>query len=337
MISSKEVWQRGAMKFRLWTVLLCTAAMIFVAASGVRAQSSTKIPRLGWLQPNASATSYYKTFYQGLHELGYIEGKNIEIVTRSADGNPDRLPELARDLTRLDLDALFTSGDQGLRAAKAATNTVPIVVVVCDSLDSLVASIARPGGKATGLTCISSEIAGKRLQMLKELIPELTRVAVLYNPEDQNKVAELSQMEIAARKLGMSIQAHEARSAEEIDRRFDAFRDSRPQALIILTDLLMVNQERRLAELTLKTKLPAIFGFREFADAGGLASYGAPLNEVVRRAASYVDKVLKGADPGELPIEQPTKFEFVINLKTAKALGITPPPSVLTLADDVIE
>lgn len=325
------------MKFRLWAVLLCTAMTVVVEASGACAQSGTKIPRLGWLRPNASATPYYQAFYQGLHELGYTEGKNIEIVTRSADGNPDRLPELARDLTSLDLDALFTSGDQGLRAAKAATNTVPIIVVVCDSLDSLVKSIARPGGKATGLTCISSELAGKRLQMLKELIPELARVAVLYNPEDQYKVAELGQMEIAARKLGISLQSHEARSADEIDRRFDAFHDNRPQALIILTDLLMVNQERRLAELALKMKLPAIFGFREFADAGGLASYGAPLNEVVRRAASYVDKVLKGADPGELPIEQPTKFEFVINLKTAKVLGITPPPSVLTLADDVIE
>ncbi len=232
---------------------------------------------------------------------------------------------------------MFTSGDQGLRAAKAATNTVPIVVVVCDSLDSLVKSIARPGGKATGLTCISSELAGKRLQMLKELVPGLSRVAVLYNPEDQYKVAELNEMEGAARKMELSMQAFEARTVEEIDRAFVAFGDNRPQALIILTDLLMVNQERRLAELAFKAKIPAIFGFREFADAGGLASYGAPLKDVVRRAASYVDKVLKGADPGELPIEQPTKFEFVINLKTAKALGITPPPSMLTLADDVIE
>lgn len=325
------------MIFRLRALLLCLAAAMAGASGEVSAQSSTKIPRLGWLQSSPSTAPYYKSFYQGLHELGYVEGKNIEIVTRSANGNPDRLPELARELTRLDLDALFTSGDQGLRAAKAATATTPIVVVVCDSLDSLIKSLARPGGKATGLTCISSELAGKRLQTLKELIPDLARLAVLYNPEDQNKVAELDQMQDVSRKMGVAMQVFEARSVEGIDRAFDALSDSHPQALIILTDLLMVSQEKKLAELALKTKIPAMFGFREFADAGGLVSYGTSLNETVRRAATFVDKVLKGTDPGDLPIEQPTKFELVINLKTAKALGITPSASMLTLADDVIE
>jgi putative tryptophan/tyrosine transport system substrate-binding protein len=325
------------MKCKVLMVLLWVAGVIVAAPLGVGAQPSSKIPRLGWLQSNASTAPYYQSFYQGLHELGYVEGKNIEIITRTANGNPDRLPELARELALLNPDALFATGDQGLRAAKEATNTIPIVVIVCDSLDSLIASIARPGGKATGLTCISSELAGKRLQMLKQLISGLSRVAVLYNPEDQNKIAELKQMQDAAQALGLSLQVLEARSVAEIDRAFDALSDSHPQALVILSDLLMVNQTRRLAEMAIKAKIPAMFGFREFADAGGLISYGASLNETARRAAAYVDKVLKGADPGDLPIEQPTKFELVINLKTAKAFGLEIPPQLLAQADGAIE
>jgi len=324
------------MKGRLGAVLLCVAMVMLGNLHAAEAQSA-KIPRLGWLQSNAPTTSYYQSFYQGLHELGYTEGRNIEIITRSANGNPDRLPELAKELARLDLDALFATGDQGLRAAKAATTTIPIVVIVCDSLDSFIASLARPGGKATGLTCISSELAGKRLQMLKELVPGLSQIAVLYNPADQNKLAELTQLQVAAQSMGLSMRGFEARSVQDIDGAFDALTTSRPQALIILSDLLMVSQTRRLAEMAQRAKLPAMFGFREFADAGGLVSYGASLNETARRAASYVDRVLRGTDPGDLPVEQPTKFELVINLKAAKALGLAPPPSVLTLADDVIE
>ena len=325
------------MKYKLVAVLLWVAGVIVATPLGIGAQPSSKIPRLGWLQSNAPTAPYYQSFYQGLHELGYVEGKNIEIITRSANGNPDRLPELARELALLNPDALFATGDQGLRAAKDATNTIPIVVIVCDSLDSLVASIARPGGKATGLTCISSELAGKRLQMLKELISGLSRVAVLYNPEDQNKIAELKQMQDAAQAIGLSLRVFEARSVAEIDRAFDALSDSHPQALVILSDLLMVNQTRKLAEMAVRAKIPTMFGFREFADAGGLISYGASLNETARRAATYVDKILKGADPGDLPIEQPTKFELVINLKSAKAFGLEIPPQLLAQADEVIE
>lgn len=325
------------MKCKLVAVSLCIAAAFVVTPLETTAQRSTKTPRLGWLQSNAPTAPYYQSFYQGLHELGYVEGKNIEIITRSANGNPDRLPELARELALLNPDALFATGDQGLRAAKDATNTIPIVVIVCDSLDSLIASIARPGGKATGLTCISSELAGKRLQMLKELISGLSRVAILYNPEDQNKITELKQMQGAAQALGLSLQILEARSVAEIDRAFGALTDDRSQALVILSDLLMVNQTQRTAQMALRAKIPAMFGFREFADAGGLISYGASLNETARRAATYVDKILKGADPGDLPIEQPTKFELVINLKTAKAFGIELPPQLLAQADGAVE
>ena len=232
---------------------------------------------------------------------------------------------------------MFTGADQGLRAAKEATTNIPIVVVVCDPLDSLIASIARPGGKATGLTCISSDLAGKRLQLLTELVPALSNVAVLYNPTDHNKASEYKQIEQAAHNLNLKLSAFEARSPDEIDKAFAAIVDEHSQAVVILADALMVIQQEKLAKLALKNRLPAIFGFRAFADAGGLVSYGAPLNETYRRAALFVDKILKGSNPGDIPIEQPTKFELVINQKTAKGLGLTIPVALLATADEVIE
>ena len=235
------------------------------------------------------------------------------------------------------MDLLLVAGDQGLRAAKEATAAIPIVVVACDPLDSLVASIARPGGKATGLTCISSDLAGKRLQMLKELVPALVRVAVLYNPEDRNKAPEYKQVEEAARSLNLTLRAFEARSSGEIDSAFAGIVTYRAQALMTLADALMNFNLKRLADLGMKNQLPAIYGFREFADAGGLISYGASLHWTFRRAAPYVDKIFRGASPSDLPIEQPTKFELVINLKTAKALDLDVPWRLQQLADDVIE
>ena len=301
------------------------------------AQQATKVPRLGWLGNNSPTFPPYAGFREGLRELGYVEGKNLSIEARWAGGNLDRLPELAHELARLNVDLLFVAGDQGLRAAKEATATIPIVVAACDPLDSLVASIARPGGKATGLTCISSELAGKRLQMLKELVPTLSRVAVLYNPEDRNKALEYKQLQEAARGMNLMLRPFEARSPGEIDAAFVGMADDHAQALVTLADPLMNFHVKRLADLGLKSRLPAVYGFREFADAGGLISYGASLLWTYRRAASYVDKIFKGANPGDLPIEQPTKFELVINLKTAKALGIAIPPTLLALADEVIE
>jgi putative ABC transport system substrate-binding protein len=232
---------------------------------------------------------------------------------------------------------MFVTGDQGLRAAKEATNTIPIVVIACDPLDSLVASIARPGGKATGLTCISSDLASKRLQLLKELVPGLARVAVLFNPEDRNKAAEYKQTQEAARSLQLIAHAFEARSATEIDSAFAGMAGEHAQGLVIFADALMVFHEKKVADLALQNRLPAIFGFREFAEVGGLISYGANLREQYRRAAWYVDKILKGTNAGDLPIEQPTRFELVINLKTAKALGIEVPVHLQQLADEVIE
>jgi putative tryptophan/tyrosine transport system substrate-binding protein len=292
-------------------------------------------PRLAGEQ--YSNISPYEGFREGLRELGYADGKNITIETRWAEGDLDRLPALAQELTRLNVDLLFVAGDQGLRAAKQATATIPIVVAACDPLDSLVASIARPGGKATGLTCISSELAGKRLQLLKELVPALSRVAVLYNPEDRNKAPEYKQLQQAARSMNLTLQSFEARSPSEIDSAFAGMTHDHAQALMTLADPLMNFNVQRLADLAIKNRLPTIYGFREFADAGGLISYGANLHWTFRRAAWYVDKIFKGANPGDLPIEQPTKFELVINLKTAKALGHQIPDKLLATADEVIE
>jgi putative tryptophan/tyrosine transport system substrate-binding protein len=301
------------------------------------AQQSEKTPRIGLLGNDDGTSPLYNDFRQGLRELGYIEKENIIIEARYAEGNLNRLPELARELAGLNVSVMLVGGDQALRAAKEASNTIPIVVLACDPLSSLVASIARPGGKATGLTCISSDLAGKRLQMLKELVPALSRVAVLYNPDDRNKPLEYAQVQEAARSLNLTVRAFEARSASGIDEAFVGMVDDHRQGVVILADALMVLNEKKLAELTLQNRLPAIFGFREFADLGGLVSYGANLGELFRRAAWYVAKILTGADPGDLPIEQPTRFELVINLKTAKALGLTVPPTLLATADEVIE
>ena len=304
---------------------------------GADAQRTDKLPRLGWLQNHSPTSPHYEGFREGLRELGYVEGKNLTVEARWAGGDLDRLPELARELARLNVDVMFVSGDQGLRAAKEATSTVPIVVLACDPLDSLVASIARPGGKATGLTCISSELAAKRLQLLKELVPALARVAVLYNPEDRNKASEYEQIQSAARTLKLTVRAFEARSETEIDKAFRGLVDDHAQALVIFADALMVFHEKKLAELALHHRIPAIFGFREFTEMGGLVAYGASLRLQFRRAAWFVDKILKGADPGDLPIEQPTRFELVINLKTAKSLGLEVPLHLQQLADEVIE
>ena len=269
--------------------------------------------------------------------MGYVEGKNITIEARYADGNFDRLPELARDLVRLNVDLLFVAGEQGLKAAKEATDTIPIVVIVCDPLESIVVSIARPGGKVTGATCISSELVGKRLQILKELVPGLARVAVLYNPDDRNKSFEYKEAQVAARSINLKLQALEANSPSGIDAAFGRMASDHAQALMILADPLMNSHVQKLADLSLKHRLPAIYGFREFADAGGLLSYGTTLHWLSRRAAFYVDKIFKGANPSDLPIEQPTTFELVINLKTSKALGVTIPDKLLSTADEVIQ
>jgi putative tryptophan/tyrosine transport system substrate-binding protein len=296
------------------------------------------MPRVGVVLNSPVTSPQYQAFFQGLHDLGYVEDKNVAILAKSAEGNFERIPELARELARLNVNVMVVSGDQGLRAAKDATATIPIIVVSCDPLDSLFVSIARPGGKATGLSCISSEMAGKRLQLLKELVPSLAHVAVLYNPASNNE-SEYKQSQEAARNLKLTLHAYEVRSLNEIDRAFARMAEDHVQALVIFADVLTsaYPYQKRLADLALENRLPAIFGFRGFADFGGLISYGASQTGMMRRAASYVDKILRGASPSDLPIEQPTRFELVINLKTAKTLGLEVPATLLASADEVIE
>ena len=307
------------------------------ALSFAWAQQVDKVPSVGVILTSSLTSPHYQAFRQGLRDLGYIEGQNIAVVAKSGEGDPSRFPGFARELVRLNVKVMLVGGDQALRAAKEATDAIPIIVAACDPLDSLVASIARPGGKATGLTCISSELAGKRLQLLKELLTPLTRVAILYNPEDRNKPEEYKQSQEAADKLKLTLRAYEARSSIEIDEAFTRIVDNHMQAVIIFSDGLTTAHQKKLADLALANKLPAMFGFREFTEMGGLISYGASNTAMWRRAASYVDRILKGSNPGDLPIEQPTRFELVINLKTAKTLGLEIPPNVLARADDVIE
>ena len=325
------------MKLRALFLGLLVAFTLVCAPRVADAQQAGKLPRLGWLQNYLPTFSAYEGFREGLRELGYVEGKNIIIEARSAEGNLDRLPGLARELVRLNVDVLYVGGDQGLRAAKQATGTIPIVVLACDPLDSLIVSLARPGGSATGLTCISSDLAGKRLELLGKLVSGLSRVAVLYNPEDTNKAPEYRLTQDAARKLNLTVRAYEVSNPPQFGAAFEGMAQARSQALMILADAFMNFHAKHVADLALSGGLPAIYGFREFPNAGGLVSYGANLREEQKLAARYIDKIFKGTKPSDLPVQEPTKFELVLNLKTAKALGLTIPPDVLAIADEVIE
>jgi putative tryptophan/tyrosine transport system substrate-binding protein len=316
--------------------VLVTLAVILCEPPAAAAQQATKPPRLGWLANYSRTYPPYDGFRDALRELGYAEGQNLTIEARWADGDLDRLPELAKELVRLNVDVLFVGGDQGLRAAEQATETIPMVVFACDPLDRFLLSLARPSGNATGLTCISSDLAGKRLELLKEVVPSLSRVAVLYNPDDRNKAPEYGATEDAARKLHVTAQAFEVRQAGALEAAFTGMVEQRAQALVILADPLMNANWQQLADLALKNRLPAIYGFHEFVEAGGLISYGADLRQTFKRAASYVDRILKGAKPSDLPVEETSRFELFINLKTAKALGLEVSRLLLFHANQVI-
>jgi putative ABC transport system substrate-binding protein len=315
------------------------AAGIIVLSFAAHAQQANKLPRVGVLTNAPLTSAHYEAFRHALRDLGYIEGKSITFIPKSSQGNVDLFPELARDLARGNVNVMVVAGEQGLRAAKEATGTIPIpiVAVMCDKPDDLMVSLARPGGKATGVTCMSTQLASKRVQLLKELVPGLVNIAALYNPEDRTRESEYKQIQEAANSLDLTLRAYEIRSLAEIEQAFAIMVEDHAQAVVIFPDVLTTSHQKQLADLTLRNRLPAIFGFREFVDMGGLMSYGSSLNGMWRRAAVYVDKILKGADPGDLPIDQPTRFELVINLKTAKTLGIQVPASLLVGADELIE
>jgi ABC-type uncharacterized transport system substrate-binding protein len=319
-------------------VAIIVAVLLLATPLAAEAQPAGKVPRVGFLANGSAATSpAVDAFRRGLRDFGYVEGQNIAVEIRWAEGRFERLPELAAELVRWKPDVLVTAGPYGLQAARRATTTIPIIMIACDPAETIVERIARPSGHITGVTCMSSDLTPKRLQLLKETVPSIHRVAVLYNPFDPNKAEEVRQMQAPARTLGITLQPVEAREAEAFEGAVaDAVR-KQADALFVLPDTLMLQERRRIADLAAKYRLPAMYGFKEFVEAGGLMSYGTMQTDLYRRAAAHVDKVLRGAKPADVPVEQATRFELVINRKTAKALGITLPQSLLLRADQLIE
>ena len=323
-------------------ILLLMFAFILASAHLVEAQQAKKVPRIGYLftgsRSFAPASSTFKAFLQGLHELGYIEGKNIAIEYRYAEGKPNRYPELASELVRLKVDVIFTSSDPAVRAAKKASKTIPIVFAAASDpvAAGLVDSLARPGGNATGLSTLSPELDGKRLELFKETFPKATRVAFLRSQGPRVDIT-FREAEAVARTLGLQLQSLEVKGPEDFKSAFETAKSRGAQGLTAPPSPIFGLHLAMIAELAAKNRLPTIYSDARYPEAGGLMSYGANYDDLWRRAATYVDKILKGAKPGDLPMEQPTKFELVINLKAARQIGLTIPPNVLSRADKVIK
>jgi len=321
------------------------AGGLLVAPRAAEAQEAGKVARIGYLVPGSlespEARASLDAFRQGLREQGYVEGQNLLIEYRGADGKIERLPGLAIELARLKLDLIVAGATPGARAAKQATTTIPIVAPSMGDpvRDGLVASLARPGANLTGSTFLGPELVPKRLELLKEALPRVSRVAVLWHPRafgERTMKDMWKEIEAAARTLAVQLQPAEVEGPDELDRTFSAMIREHPEALFTFPSTMLFSQRTRIVALAAKHRLPSMFNAREYVELGGLMGYGASISDLARRAAIYVDKILKGAKPGELPIEQPTKFEFAVNLKTAKALGLTIPPSLLLRADEVI-
>src|SRR5713226_3343875 len=321
---------------------LALGALLLALSFQAEAQQPAKIPRIGYLAgaSPSSISDRIEAFGQGLRELGYVEGKNIVIELRSAEGKADRLPSLAAELVRLKVDIIVTAGPQSTRAAKEATSTIPIVMGFdIDPVGSgFVASLARPGGNITGLSTLAPEISGKQLELLKEIIPKLSRVAVFGTSTQPGSAQSLREVELAAGAFKVQLQYLDVVSPKDIETAFRAASKGRAEAvLMMVAGPVYIPHRTQVVELAVKSRLPAIYRNREDVEAGGLMTYGVNVNDLDRRAATYVDKILKGAKPADLPVEQPTKFEFIINLKAAKQIGLTIPPNVLARADKVIK
>jgi putative ABC transport system substrate-binding protein len=317
------------------------AVALLTVPRAAQGQAPAKVPRIGFLSVLSLTDNPHdlEAFRQGLRELGYVEGQNIAIEYRFAEGRPERLPALAADLVRLKVDIIVTAAPAAPEAAQRATITIPIVfAVVGDPVAvGLVASVARPGGNITGLSSMAPEVVGKQLELLKEVAPKISPVAVLQNPSNQSHPPTLRQAEGAARALGVQLHIVQAGTPAEIEAAFAAMSSQRAGGVLVLRDSFFLAQRAQIAAHAVKDRLPSVSGLREQAEAGGLMAYGAITPHMYRRAATYVDKILKGAKPANLPVEQPTKFELIINLKTAKALGLTIPQSLLQRADKVIQ
>ena len=325
----------------MFPIFVITAAVVVGAMA--QAQQPAKIPRIGFLTPFSVSDPQnalrLDAFRQGLRDLGYVEGKNITVEYRFTEGRQDRLPDLVAELVRLKVEAIITSSTPGVLAAKNASSTIPIVIVaIADPVgNGIVTSLARPGGNVTGLTILAPELSGKRLELLKEVVPKISRVAVLghvANPSHENSFKE---MEVAAQSLGLQLQLVNVGGPNDFENALATMKIKRAQALILLVDALFTGNAKKIADLAAKNGLPTMYPWSEFVESDGLMAYGPNFAGQYHRAAYYVDKILRGTKPADLPVEQPKKFEFIINLKAAKQIGLTIPPNVLARADKVIK
>jgi putative tryptophan/tyrosine transport system substrate-binding protein len=316
-------------------------AVLYALCSSVEAQQPKKIPRIGFLSASSPSviSARLEAFRQGLSELGYVEGKNIVIEWRSSERKLDRLPALAAELVRLKVEVIVTGGGSSTRAAKEATSTIPIVMAQDDDpvASGFVDSLARPGGNITGLSTVAPELSGKRLELLKEIVPRLSRVAVLGTSTSPGNAQNLKELELAAGVLAVKLQYLDVLHPKDIETAFRAAGKGRADAVLTLPSPILNLHRTQLAELAVKNRLPMIYAQPEYVEDGGLMTYGVSFSDLGHRAATYVDKILKGAKPADLPVEQPKKFEFIINLKAAKQIGLTIPPNVLVRADKVIK
>jgi putative tryptophan/tyrosine transport system substrate-binding protein len=324
------------MNKKILVSILAVVILAFVQAA--EAQPAKKVPRIGILFIGSRNQPHIESFKQGLRERGYTEGKNIAFEYRYAEGRQDQLPELAAELVQLKVDVIVVTADISAEAAMQATKTIPIVVTTGDPVAwGLAESLAKPGGNVTGLSAVIADLSGKRVEILRETLPKMTRLATLWDPSVRIAGPVFKETSLAAQALSLQLHSFEVKTAQDIENAFADIPKVRPNALLVILSPLVTLYSKRIVELALKQKLPGIYPTRQFVEEGGLMAYGPLIGDLYRRAATYVDKILKGTKPADLPVEQPTKFELVINLKTAKALNLTIPQSVLYRADKVIK
>jgi putative ABC transport system substrate-binding protein len=317
--------------------VLTLCFLLFAVAAPASAQQTKKVPRIGYLR-FIEVPALDEAFRNGLKDLGYIEGQNIHVEYRYAGGSVERLAEFAAELVHLKVDVIVAGSTQSIDAARKATKTIPIVVpVTFDPVGSgFVATLARPGGNLTGLSTVNPDAAAKRVELLKEVMPKLSRVAVLRNPTNTGSQFALKETQEGAKQLGIRLQVLEAQRPDDLEGVFRTAVREQADALIVIVDAMFFSQRKQIGDLGIKHRLPTMLDSRQYVDSGGLMAYGVNLSDLFRRAAVYVDKILKGTKPAELPVEQPTKFELVVNLKTAKQIGLVIPPNVLARADRVV-
>jgi putative ABC transport system substrate-binding protein len=339
--SLSKINLKSIIQKRKWHGIVTIAVTLAMYGAVVQAQQPKKVLRIGYLSASARASHApsFEAFLQGLRELGYVEGQNISIEARFAEGKAERLPDLVTELVQLKVDVILAGGSEAVRPAKEATKTIPIVVAHFEDPigEGLVANLARPGGNITGLSRMSSDLAGKRLELLKEAVPAIRRVGVFVNPANAANSLAIKEADVAAQGLGLQLQRLEVRRFDDLEAAFAIATKDRTDALIPSVDRIFDTQRKRIIDFAAKNRLPTMFHTSRAVQEGGLMSYAPHLLDLFRRSATYVDKILKGAKPADLPVEQPTKFEFVINLKTAKQIGVTIPPNVLARADKVIK